>query len=1005
MSTAHQRTAFRICEAALERPMEARAAYIAEACGDDDTLRREVESLLAQSSRADAFIETPALEMDFQREPDPRLTIGQRIGIYQVVAWLGAGGMGEVYRAHDTELGRDVALKVLPPTVLGDPDRLTRFEREARVLAALNHPNVGAIYGLANEAGVRALVLELVEGVTLAEKLANSRSGALPVTEALTVARQIADALEAAHEKGIIHRDLKPANVVITLAGVVKVLDFGLAKLAAVDGAPSALNPSQSPTITASGTRSGLLLGTARYMSPEQARGQAVDKRTDIWAFGCVLFEMLTGQPAFPGVTVTDTLVAIVDRNPDWTALPAATPASVRRLLRRCLEKDQKGRLPDIVAARLEIHDAQSEPAQASLVTPTPRRAWLAWTVAVVALLGSALAVWMIARPRVAPPNEAHAMRFEIALPENTKFAPMGGFAASPDGRQLVFAATGVDNVTRLWVRALDATEAKPLPGTEGSALTGNLGDRPFWSPDSRFVAFRVQGNLKRIDVSGGPAQDISGVATCLLGCWPGSWSHDGVILFTDARDPVIKRVSAAGGTPVPVTLLDPSRQEYAHVLPEFLPDGRHFLFSRRSRVAGSAGVYIGDLNAKPDEQGTTSLVDGPFGATYVPPATGPGPGDIVFQRADGTLMAQPFDDRTLTLSGEPRVVAERVGRSIRGGFLSVSRTGVLVYRSGSLAENSILTWVDRQGNTLGRLGAPAPYSGLALSPDGTRVAVAEEEVLTGAHDIWLLEIGTGRRTRLTFGPERSDWPIWSPDSRLLVFASPGRGPTRMLFQVVADGSTKPEALAESGDLPDGLGLNPTGWSPDGRFLLFSGQDATTGSRDLFLLPMPHDRPAGEPDSKTRAKPKPIPFLRTPFNENDPVFSPDGRWVAYDSDESGRGEIYVRRFSPSAPIDQSARWLVSNGSGDTPSWRGDGKEIFYYAPDPDGTVMAVSVTPGSSFQVGTPTPLFKLSRAGSLGGFVAAVADGRRFLVEVPEQQDSRPLFTVVLNWQAGLKK
>jgi Tol biopolymer transport system component len=966
----------RVCQAALERPPELRAAFLAEACGGDDMLRREVDSLLAQASAANSFIETPALDVALDEDDAPAgLVVGQRLGTYHVVSCLGAGGMGEVYRARDTELGRDVALKILPPTLLRDPERLARFEREARVLAALNHPNVGAIYGLANDAGVRALVLELVEGETLAEKLASSWSGALPLTEALPIARQIADALEAAHEKGIIHRDLKPANVVITHARVVKVLDFGLAKLAAVDGAPSALTPSQSPTITASGTRGGLLLGTARYMSPEQARGQAVDKRTDIWAFGCVLFEMLTGHAAFPGATVTDTLAAIVDRDPEWARLPAALHPNVRTMLRRCLEKDRKQRLPDIGAARLEIEDAQSQLAGNAVVATAPRHKWFAWAVPGLVFLAGAIALavgWAITRVREAPNTDPTQTRFQIGVPEDVTFptgsAPggvIGGFAVSPDGRHLAFTGTSSDKVTRIWLRPMDALEARPLAGTEGAKSD------PFWSPDGRYLAFNAGEKLKKIDVAGGLAQVICDVQGNLLG---GSWGRDDVILFGDSFD-VIRRVSAAGGVPAPVTELDSSRQEFGHGDPVFLADGRHFLFNRASRTRAWA-FYVGSLDATPKEQGATSLVETRFHLGYVPPS-GAGPGYVLFRR-EGTLLAQPFDERTRTLSGEPIAVAEGLGSSIMHGFFSASINGVLVYRTGLATENSQLMWIDRQGHVISQVGDPAFYRFVRLSPNGSSVATTRMEWGNLLQDLWLVDIASGASTRFTFGGNQNG-PVWSPDSRRLAFTKEVGLPNESWRIVVKPANS---AGDETTLLEPGKDQGPDDWSRDGRFLLYERNDPKTHF-DIWVQPLPGGTA--------------VPFLASPFNEGDARFSPDGRWVAYSSDESGQFEVYVREFTPNGA---GGKLLVSKGGGLKPRWRGDGKEVFYHGSD--GTVMSVDVsTVRGEFHAATPKPLFKVVNADRWD----VTSDGTRFLVAVPVEQDSRTPFTVVLNWQAGLKK
>jgi Tol biopolymer transport system component len=978
MSATRQRTAFRICEAALQRPTESRAAFLAEACGSDDALRREVESLLAQASAANSFIETPALDVALDEDDAPAgLVVGQRLGTYHVVSWLGAGGMGEVYRARDTDLGRDVALKVLPSTLLGDAERLARFEREARVLAALNHPNVGAIYGLANEAGVRALVLELVEGETLAEKLAHSRSGALPVTEALPIARQIADALEAAHEKGIIHRDLKPANVVITPASVVKVLDFGLAKLATVDGALSAGNPSRSPTITASGTRSGLLLGTARYMSPEQARGHVVDKRTDIWAFGCVLYEMLTGHAAFPGATVTDTLAAIIDREPEWTALPVGLPQHIRTLLRRCLEKEPSRRLRDIGDARIEIDEAGAAPVEGG-TRRAGSKVFRALVIATGALLVTTMALSAALYLRQ-PAIDTHVYRSTYLPPATPTAAPGARLALSPDGRKLAFVAHAPDGGTVLWVHALDSLAAQPLAGTEDAVA-------PFWSPDSRFLAFVAGGRLKKIDASGGPVFTVAETAAGL-----GSWNRDDVILFNEnlsVRDSSpLFRVAASGGTPSPVTTFDSDASETHHSFPSFLPDGRHFLYVRGNFPA--VDTYVGSI----DSNERTRLLDGWTNAKYAQ-------GHLLYVRGT-TLVAQPFDATRLRLTGQPVPLAEHLVANVPGyqvGVFSVSDTGVLAFQARASDEDeSRLVWFDRAGHEIGVLGDRASYGnapGVRLSPDGRRAAVSVKDVLwkvrTGSgsqprqgFDIWMFDIARSLRTRFTFGPDSLS-PIWSPDGSRVVFSSNREGHFD-LYQKAASGSGAEEVL-----LSDSVGKVPLSWSPDGRFILYYSPPGTDG--DVWALPLFGDR-------------KPFPFIRTPFDEDLVQFSPDGRWVAYESNESGRGEVYVTPFPG-----PGGKWQVSAAGGMEPRWRHDGREIFFLAGTSTETgtraakkLMAAAVrAEGSRFEVGPIQPLFDVRTPQGPGGLVYDVSPDGRFLIDTVEEQVP---ITIVVNWPALLRK
>ena len=560
----------RLYHSALQRDASERERFLAEACAGDDALRGEVKSLLAHDGSA-AFLSTPAA-VQAGHVMSSGLSIGHTVGQYVISAHLGAGGMGEVYRARDQKLGRDVAIKILPTVFTSDQERLARFAREARILAALNHPHIGAIYGVEDTGPVRALVLELVDGPTLADRIQHGR---IPVAEALKIARQIADALEAAHEKGIVHRDLKPANIKVTPDGVVKVLDFGLAKAASGD---TGADPSQSPTITVAGTREGVLLGTAAYMSPEQARGQAVDKRADIWAFGCVLYEMLTGRAAFPGSSVSDTLVAILERTPDWTALPNATPAAIQRLLQRCLEKDSKLRLHDIVDGRIEIDDAlrakQSDPA------PQLRSRWLKLAAAGAVVISVALGGWAVSRLRQ-PAAEAPVLRLQINPPDGGQFDRLGAFspslALSPDGRTAVFGAT-VDGKRALWLRSLDDTKARPLSGTQNATW-------PFWSPDGKSIAFFSQGKLWRIDIAGGNPFAICDL-TRIMG---GVWAPDGRILV-GIFGGTLASVPASGGTLSPLTALDMSMGDRAHVWPQLLPGG-HFLYWAASSKPEHNGV------------------------------------------------------------------------------------------------------------------------------------------------------------------------------------------------------------------------------------------------------------------------------------------------------------------------------------------------------------------------------------------------------------------------------
>jgi Tol biopolymer transport system component len=881
------------------------------------------------------------------------LSIGNRLGPYEIQAPLGAGGMGEVYRGRDTNLNRDVALKVLPGLFAADPDRLARFKREAQVLASLNHPNIGAIYGLEEFPSWRALVLELVEGPTLADRIS---AGPIPLDEALAIARQITDALAAAHEKGIIHRDLKPANVKLRPDGTVKVLDFGLAK--ALEPGPVSADTPQSATITSPAmTQAGVILGTAAYMSPEQARGRPADKRSDVWAFGCVLFEMLGGRRAFAGEDVAEMLAHVLTHEPRWSLLPPATPPAIRRLLRRCLERDRSRRLADIADARLEIDERDGEANAGVPARPVARlRRWLPWAVATGALLLSMLAFAALYSRR-APIGTPAATRFLIDPPPKTELR--GTFAVSPDGRSV--ALRGVtDGKVLLWVRALESLAARPLAGTEEAGW-------PFWSPDSRFIGFFADGKLKKVAATGGPAQTLCD-ATDARG---GSWNADGVILIAPRPLDVLYRVSSAGGTPTPLTKLDPSRGELGHHYPYFLPDGRHFLYLATCSQPELEGIHVGSL----DSRETKLLVKTHSSGAYAPP------GYLLFLR-DRTLMAQKFDADRLVIAGDPFPVAEEVDRigPVRLANFSVSRTGVLVSRSGS-SEATQLTWFDRQGEQLGTVGPIANYSVPWLSPDEHRItfSFAARE---GDSDIWLIDVARGTPTRFTFDPSPDLSPVWSPDGGRILFTSLRDGHGN-LYQRAASGGGADEVLVQSD-----FSKMPNDWSADGKFILYQELNPGT-SNDLWIFPVAGGQ-------------KQLPFLKTPFDERQGRFSPNGRWIAYASNESGPWQVYVRSFP-----DSGGKWQVSTNGGGQPQWRRDGRELFYVSAD--RKLMAVEVNGnGPTFEAGTPKELFVL-RIQAIGlpgprNYYAASKDGQRFLVvKVPGDPTGSPT-AVVLNWTADLK-
>jgi serine/threonine protein kinase len=867
------------------------------------------------------------------------------LGPYEILTPIGAGGMGEVYRARDTRLKREVALKVLPDAFAADPDRMARFQREAEVLASLNHPNIAQIYGVEE----RALAMELVEGKTLA--------GPLPLETALNYARQIAGALEAAHDKGIIHRDLKPANIKVTPQGVVKVLDFGLAAIAQAS-AGGASNPADSPTLTISPTVPGMILGTAAYMSPEQARGKPVDKRADIWAFGVVLYEMLTGQCLFEGETISDTLIEVATREPDWDRVPK----KVRRLLRRCLEKDPKKRLRDIGDVESLLEDAPQEGTAQPMATSAPSRSRLGLVASIAAVVFAvALAALGFIHFRETPP-ETPVLRATILPPDNTTLDFTNGLglpALSPDGKRIVFGARTSDGKNPLWVRSLDGLTAQPLAGTDGATF-------PFWSPDSRYVAFFADGKLKKIDAAGGPAIALANAPRAR----GGSWSQEGVIVFDPSAG--LERVSSAGGAATPLPMA-PGR------LPWFLPDARHFLYQNVGAASDTAQILVGSLDGAPSKM----VGEASSNALYAQ-------GYLLYVR-DGTLMIQPFDTKRLATTGEGAPLAEQVQSVLNSrtmGAFSVSANGLLVYRAGAGERGGVLTWFDRSGKPGPTIGEKAVFfGGFRLSPDRKSLAAGIKN--GGTTDIWIYDVSRGIPTRLTTDAANDDSPVWSPDGRSIAFASNRKGHYD-LYRRSADGAGADELL-----YADDLDKSPTNWSVDGKFLLFhtGPRNSKTGA-DIWALPLTPEKPG--------APLKPVRVLQTPFNEGYAQFSPDGKWIAYDSTESQRDEIYVTQFPP--PFSGAGgKRQISTAGGIFPQWRQDGREIFYYGQD--RRMMAVEVAvKGGAVEVGQVRALFGPFTTWGSGRYDVS-ADGQHFLiVSVPEAKSAEPL-TLIQNWTAGLKK
>jgi Tol biopolymer transport system component len=876
----------------------------------------------------------------------------QTIAHYRVTAKLGEGGMGEVWRATDTKLGRDVALKILPASFAQDPDRLARFEREAMVLAALNHPNIAMIHGVEEN----ALVMELVPGPTLAEMIA---SGPIPLEEALGIAAQIAEALEAAHEKGVIHRDLKPANVKVTPEGVVKVLDFGLAKEA--DPAPQAeARAAVSPTLTMRATQLGVILGTAGYMAPEQAAGKPVDRRADIWSFGVVLYELLTGKMLFSGETVSHTLASVL-KDPIDLDLPQA-PAPIRRLLARCLNRNAKERLRDIGEARIAIRGYLANPAaeapQAAPPVAARRLQWLPWMVATLAVVAAAAVAgreWL--RPQAV---EIGAVRFPVILPDGTSEAPFlnaAQAAPSPDGRLIAFSAldksSGKEN---LWVRPLASVAARKLDRTEGANF-------PFWSPDGQFIGFFADDKLKRVAVSGGSPQTLCDApGTRILSFTTGdggAWNRDGVIVFAGSRTPLM-RVAASGGTATAVTALE--KGEEGHSWPQFLPDGRHLLYLAVGTDATKSGLYVRELGSSK----RTLILKTPVRAAWSPP------GYLLFVR-EASLYAQRMNPNSFQLEGEPALVAEEVSNNEGNGraAFAVSESGVLVHRGRLFLLAQQLAWYDREGKRLRTIGTPGAYWTVALSPDEKSAMLVVGR--SGSADTWIMDLATGVLNRLTLDSQ-SSYSVagpWSPDSQRVAVNRAFRGGVNEL--TVASGKSKRL-------VPDSLFAND--WSPDGNSLLCTDDS----SHRLSLLPL-----AGDSTPRT--------VLDTPYRKQDFRFAPGGQWVAYSSEESGRLEVFVASF-PSF----TEKRQISSGGGSTPFWRKDGRELFYVAAD--RRLMSAEIKAGPRIEGSVPKALFQLPRRDyAVGTAMAATGDGKRFLVLEGGQQDQQPQIMVVLNWAAGLRK
>ena len=956
-----------IFESALDRPAAERARLIEDACAGDAALIAEVERMLRADGERHRFLDGSVLS------PVDRFRPGDTVATHlQILEAIGRGGMGEVYRAQDTRLGRNVAVKVLPhratgPSGPGVDDRLARFRREAQVLASLNHPNIAAIYGLEEAEGVHALVLELVEGPTLAERIAE---GPVPVDQALPIARQIAEALEAAHERGVVHRDLKPANIKLRPDGTVKVLDFGLAKVLQPEAVGD--DVTTSPTITSpSMVQRGVILGTAAYVSPEQARGREADQRSDIWSFGAVLYEMLSGRRAFQGDDVADTIAAVLRQDVDWSALDASTPAPVRRLLARCLDRDTRRRLRDIGEARILLEDpatATVEGAWAPGFASARRPLWHRLLLPAAAA-GVAGAVVVAALRPPTRSTATHVTRFALSTTAATALsvdAQSRDLTITPDGRHVVYKGGSGGSDTRLFVRELGQLDPRPLtaPGRPKG---------PFASPDGQWVGFFEPSGgvaLKKVALTGGPSVELSRVDGPSRG---GTWGEDDtIILATAALSTGLQRVSSAGGAPVVLTTPSAERGEGDHVWPHYLPGSHSVLFTITARTGGDDASQVAVLDVAAGSWKT--VIRGASQAQYVPS------GHLVYVAA-GALWAVGFDLARMETTGTASQVVPQVVTLPTGtAEFDIARNGTLVYVPGEAeASPRTLVWVDRQGHEQD-IAAPArPYVTARLSPDGTRVAL---EIEDQENDIWIWDLSRASLTRVTTDPGLDQAPAWTPDGRRLVFSSQAGGVLGSLFWQAADGTGAAERLTESRYIQ-----RPSTVLADGGVLFMEAED-------LMLFTQGKDR-------------RVLPVVQTPQAEGNGEISPDGRWLAYDSNDSGPAQIFVRPF----PTTTGGKTQVSTRGGSRPLWARNGRELFYLAPD--GTLMSVSVAPGAAWSAGTPTrvvqkPYFGESTVSAPRPYDVSPDNQRFLMLKRSGDLDQPPppaTVVVVQNWVEELKR
>lgn len=957
-----------------------RVAFLQEACAENESLRHAVEQLLAADDQAQAqdFIAEPALQVaaEMLAHHQSGELIGHSLNHYLIDSVLGAGGMGEVYRARDTRLDRPVAIKVLPSSFASDPDRLRRFELEAKATGALNHPNILTIHDTGTHEGTPYIVTELLEGKELKELL---NDGPLPLRQALDYARQIAQGLAAAHEKGITHRDLKPANLFITDEGRVKILDFGLAKLTRLQNEEAKNLLPGEPNYPQS-TAPGIVIGTVGYMSPEQVRGQAADHRSDIFAFGIILYEMLTGRRAFQGESFAEVMAAIVKEEPlELSTANHQIPVQLERVTRHCLEKRPERRfqtasdLGFAIEALAVFSDSQPQLMFKDAPEPEPekpgitlfkRERWM-WAAISLLLAATLMATWLFLH-KASP--EARLVRLSIPLPQNVSTASSQApdLALSPDGGRLAFSASN-GKTRQLWLRALDSFTTQPLAGTDGA-------DSPFWSPDGRYIAFFADNKLKKIDTQSNVIEIISPAGSGR----GGDWNQDGVILFCAGDGTALSRVNAAGGKPEVVTELNTTLGETNHDYPSFLPDGQHYLFHLFGK--DNHGIYVGSLNNKERKMLIPLSPDAANSTRAVWSASNSSASFIVYALNRATLLARAFDPDRLELKGEPFRIAENVIVSLTGNArFTTSANGTLAFLQNREMDIAKLTWCDRSGKRLSEIGTAEAWTSFALSPDDAAVALIRNEP-SRLNSLWQLNLAQGTTTRVVTDTDSANFfPVWSPDGEQLAFAS-ARNSALNLYLKRTNGNAPEERLLETR-----FQTYPLSWSPDGKFLIYAMGDPQTRT-DIWSLPLAGER-------------KPQPLLQTKADERAAKVSPDGNWLAYVSDETGVAEVYVTTFP------QPGRaWRISKSGGNNPAWRADGKELFYLSDKQlmaGKQLMAASVNKGGTeFQVGASQPLFEIE-----GTNYAPSRDGQRFLTSAVTERAPTPPINVALNWTAEVKK